>query len=92
MIKFYYNTEIKDSVIHGKGRFACEPIEKGSLVLHINGNIYKNENNSYINHSRSNNLDWNGINGWVANRFISAREELTMNYAQWVDITHLDWY
>lgn len=90
MIKFYYNTEIKDSSIHSKGRFTKEAIEAGKLVLHIHGNIYKNENNSFVNHSINNNLDWNGTNGWISNRFISAGEELTMNYKQWIN-SKLPW-
>lgn len=92
MTTLYYRTEVKNSNIHGQGRFTIEPIEPGSVVLHIDGNIYKNENNSYVNHSRNNNLDWNGSNGWIANKFIYAGEELTMDYSQWVDITHLSWY
>lgn len=92
MITLYFRTEVKNSNIHGRGRFAIEPIEPGNLVLHIDGNIYKNENNSYVNHSRNNNLDWDGNKGWIANRFICTGEELTMDYSQWVDITHLSWY
>lgn len=91
MINCYYKTQVKSSIIHGNGRFTLEPIPQGSMVLHIDGNIYKNENNSYINHSPKNNLDWDGNNGWIANRFINANEELTMNYNQWVDISHLGW-
>jgi hypothetical protein len=84
MINWYYETYVNDSTIHGQGRFAKEAIEEGSLVLHINGNIYKNENNSFINHSLDNNVDWNGVNGWIANRFINVDEEITMNYKQWI--------
>ena len=68
-----------------------QEIPVGSLVLHIHGNIYRNENNSYVNHSKTNNLDWNGSKGWIANRDIKPGEELTMNYNQWVDISHLGW-
>lgn len=85
MIEWYYKNTVKPSNIHGKGRFALEAIEPGSLVLRINGNIYKNENNSYVNHSIDNNLDWDKNNGWFANRFIQINEELTMNYKQWID-------
>ena len=91
MIDCYYKTKVDISSIHGQGRFASEPIEQGKLVLCINGNIYKNENNSFVNHSNNNNIDWNGNNGWISNRFISVGEELTMNYNQWIDISHLGW-
>ena len=91
MINWYVNVCIKQSSIHCKGQFAAENIEKGKLVLNINGNIYKNENNSFVNHSKNNNLDWNGTNGWISNRFISVGEEITMNYNQWIDISHLGW-
>jgi len=84
MNKWYYKTEIKESSIHGNGQFALEAIEQGHMVLHIEGNIYKNENNSFVNHSTDNNLDWDGNSGWIANRFISVGEELTMNYTQWI--------
>jgi len=84
MINWYFKTYVDDSRIHGQGRFAEEAIEKGSIVLHIKGNIYKNENNSFVNHSKDNNLDWDGYNGWIANRFINVNEEITMNYKQWI--------
>ena len=41
---WYYKTNVSPSTIHGYGRFTEEPIKEGSLVLRINGNIYKNEN------------------------------------------------
>jgi|TARA_B110000908_G_C10267709_1_gene466185 hypothetical protein len=91
MIDCYYKTTVDASSIHCQGRFTNEPIEQGKLVLRINGNIYKNENNSFVNHSTNNNIDWNGNNGWISNRFISVGEELTMNYNQWIDISHLGW-
>lgn len=91
MLEWFFEVTVKDSPIHGKGRFTAEPIKNGEIVLYIHGNIYKNENNSYVNHSKTNNLDWDGVNGWKANRDISEGEELTMNYNQWVDISHLGW-
>jgi SET domain-containing protein len=91
MIECYYKTQVHNSTIHGYGRFAVEPIEEGKLVLRIQGNIYKNENNSFVNHSSNNNVDWDGSNGWISNRLIDVGEELTMNYNQWVDISHLGW-
>ena len=81
---WYYKTNVSPSTIHGYGRFTEEPIKEGSLVLRINGNIYKNENNSYVNHNLNNNMDWDTANGWIANRFIDQGEEITMNYKQWI--------
>ena len=91
MNKWYFQTEVKPSKIHGFGRYTLEPIQKGKLVLTIYGNIYKNKNNSFVNHSLTNNLNWNGNNSWVAAKNISPGEELTMNYNQWIDISHLGW-
>lgn len=84
MTNIYFKTIIKKSSIHGNGRFADEKIDKGTLVLIIDGNIHKNENNSFINHSIDNNLDWNGDTGWISNRVIEVGDELTMNYHQWI--------
>lgn len=84
MINWYYRTNIKKSNIHGVGRFAAEIIKKNHLVCCIYGNIYKNENNSFVNHSKDNNLNWNGKNGWIANRIIYPNEEITMDYTQWI--------
>ncbi len=78
-------TYVEKSNIHGLGRFADQDIEKGCTVLHIDGNIYKNENQSYVNHSLQNNLDFVGNNTWIANKDIQAYNELTMNYLQWVE-------
>jgi len=91
MNKWYFQTEIRKSSIDGMGRFAIEPILSGSLVLIIDGDIYKNENNSFVNHSLDNNLDWNKSTGWISNKNIQPGEELTMNYNQWVDISRLNW-
>ena len=84
MVNFYHNTFIASSPIHGQGRFTKDFIDKGCIVLDIDGNIYKNENNSYVNHSVTNNLDYVGHNKWKANRDIAIGEELTMNYLQWI--------
>ena len=77
-------TYVEKSNIHGVGRFAEEYIAKGNIVLYIDGDIYKNENKSYINHSLQNNLDFIGNNTWIANKDIQPRVELTMNYLQWI--------
>jgi len=84
MVDFKYETFIADSIIHGHGRFTKEFIDKGCIVLHIDGNINKNENSSYVNHSLSNNLDYVGNNTWRATRDIQIGQELTMNYLQWI--------
>lgn len=81
---WYFKTLIKSSDIHGKGRFAETFISQGELVVSIYGNIYKNENNSYVNHSVDNNVDWDGKNSWIANQDINPGEEITMNYKQWI--------
>jgi len=86
VITWYVDTEVKESPIEGKGRFTLSHIAAGDQVLVIDGNIYKNENNSYVNHSRDNNLSWDRENGWFANRIILPGVELTMNYRQWIDI------
>jgi hypothetical protein len=83
-MQWYFETSVRDSMIHGKGRFANTIIPKGQLVVNIYGNIYKNENNSYVNHSLANNIDWDGNNGWIANKDIEIDEEITMNYSQWI--------
>lgn len=81
---WYVKTVVRSSPINGSGRFAAQDIGPGDKVLGIEGNIYKNENNSYVNHSADNNVDWDGAAGWTANRFIDAGEEITMDYTQWV--------
>lgn len=85
-MRWYFKTNIRESSIHGQGRFTEEFIRKGELIVNIYGNIHKNENNSYVNHSKDNNIDWNGYNGWITNRDIQIGEEITMNYNQWIDI------
>lgn len=84
MVNFAVETFIAASDIHGDGRFTKDFIDKGRVVVHIDGNIYKNENNSYVNHSLNNNLDYVGYNMWKSNRDINIGEELTMNYLQWI--------
>ena len=85
MINWYYKTEIKTSKIHGRGRFAVENISKNASVLTIDGNIYRNENNSYVNHSLSNNIDIDKeTKTWYANKDIKYDDEITMNYLQWI--------
>lgn len=92
------NTEVKSSPIHGKGRFSSEFIEKGSLVLIINGEIKPKDeaprkfpitdelnidcDDTFVNHSKENNLDLVGQIFFVANRDIANNEELTMDYEQ----------
>lgn len=84
MIDWRFGTIVSDSRIHGKGRFAAEDIPKSATVLVIDGDIYRNGNGSFINHSKDNNLDYIGDNTWVSNRPISTGEELTMDYHQWI--------
>ena len=84
MVNFKYETFVAASPIHGMGRFAKHFIASGSVVVEILGNIYRNENQSYVNHSLENNLDFISPNIWEANRDIKIGEELTMNYLQWI--------
>ena len=84
MNTWYVKTIVKGSDIEGDGQFAVERITKDTIVLHIDSNIYRNENNSFVNHSLSNNIDWDGANSWIANKDIEISEEITMNYKQWI--------
>ena len=84
IMQWYFKTQVHTSNIHGDGRFSLEFIPQGELVVRIYGNIYKNENNSYVNHSVDNNIDWDGSNGWISNRDTNIGEEITMNYTQWI--------
>ena len=84
MVEFKFETFVSDSQIHGLGRFTKEFISCGTIVVEIVGNIYRNENESYVNHSLVNNLDYVPPNMWKANRDIQINEELTMNYLQWI--------
>jgi SET domain-containing protein len=84
MVNFKFETFVAASSIHGMGRFAKHFIASGSVVVEILGNIYRNENQSYVNHSLENNLDFISPNIWGANRDIEIGEELTMNYLQWI--------
>jgi len=84
---WYTKTCVKLSPIAGKGRFASKDIAEGARVVSIPGDIHKNENNSYVNHSLNNhNLNWDGAISWFANKDIKAGEEIIMNYRQWVTI------
>ena len=98
-------TVIKESTIHGKGRFTLEDCPEGSLVLVINGPIKNKEEapkkfpiteelnmdceDTYVNHSARNNLDIKGQILFVANRKIKAGEELTMDYSQFASGKYL---
>ena len=84
MVNFKFETFVAASSIHGMGRFTKHFIVNGSIVVEILGNIYRNENESYVNHSRNNNLDFIYPHMWIANRDIKIGEELTMNYLQWI--------
>ena len=84
MVELFVETAVSDSPIHGLGRFTNDFIDRGRIVVKIDGNIHKNENQSYINHSTDNNLDYIGNNSWKSNRDIKIGEELTMNYLQWI--------
>ena len=84
MVDFKYETFVAASPIHGMGRFTKHFIASGSVVVEISGNIYRNENESYVNHSLENNLNFISPNIWRANRDIHSNEELTMNYLQWI--------
>lgn len=40
------NTEVRPSTIHGFGRFACDPIPAGEIVLIVMGRVLPNERNT----------------------------------------------
>jgi len=93
-----FSTQVLPSKIHGKGRFTDQTILKGNLVLIVNGEIKPKAeaprkfpitdelnidcDDTFVNHSKENNLDLVGQIFFVANRDISAGEELTMDYEQ----------
>jgi SET domain-containing protein len=92
------DTEILPSKIHGQGRFTMQTVLKGDLVLIINGEIKPRDkaprkfpiteelnmdcDDTFVNHSKQNNLDLDGQIFFIANRDIAAGEELTMDYEQ----------
>jgi len=92
------STEILPSKIHGQGRFATQTVSKGELVLIINGEIKPRAqapkkfpitdelnidcDDTFVNHSKQNNLDLVGQIFFVANQNIAVGEELTMDYDQ----------
>ena len=82
-MQIYSLTEIKESTIHGLGRFAVENISKGSVVLYIEGTLSNkgNEHKSYINHSTNGNLTYVDGN-FIAKENIFAGDELTWDYTE----------
>ena len=82
-MRIYSLTEIKESTIHGLGRFAVENISKGNVVLYIAGPLSNkgNEHKSYINHSTNGNLTY--VDGYfIAKENIAAGDELMWDYSE----------
>ena len=96
--QWLFKTEVKESNIHGKGRFALENISIGKNVLILDGTIVPKEQapkkfpvslthnmdceDTFINHSEDSNLAYLGGTSFVSCKNIKKGEELTMDYSQ----------
>ena len=93
-----FKTEVKESNIHGQGRFALENIPIGRQVVELKGSIVPKEQapqkfpvslthnmdceDTFINHSEDSNLAYLGGTSFVSCKNIKKGEELTMDYSQ----------
>tara|TARA_B100000965_G_C19584912_1_gene755269 strand:+ start:347 stop:673 length:327 start_codon:yes stop_codon:yes gene_type:complete len=96
--QWLFKTEVKESTIHGQGRFALEDIPIGRNVLTLDGAIVPKEQapkkfpvslthnmdceDTYINHSDDSNLAYLGGTSFVSCKNIKAGDELTMDYRE----------
>ena len=96
--QWLFKTEVKESTIHGQGRFALEDIPIGRNVLTLDGAIVPKEQapgkfpvslthnmnceDTYINHSKDSNLAYLGGTSFVSCKNIKAGDELTMDYSE----------
>lgn len=89
-------TEVRDSPIHGKGRFASIDIKTGQPIVILIGDIVPKTGHhipirdtayciacpqTYINHSDDCNMEQDGQILFRAARDIAAGEELTLDYS-----------
>lgn len=89
-------TEVRDSPIHGKGRFASMDIKTGQPIVILIGEIVPKTGlhipirdtaycivcpQTYINHSDNCNMEQDGQILFRAARDIAAGEELTLDYS-----------
>ena len=95
--QWLFKTEVKQSTIHGQGRFALEDIAIGKNVLKLDGAIVPKEeapgkfpvsathnmncDDSYVNHSTDANLAYIGGTSFISAKNIKAGDELTMDYS-----------
>lgn len=93
-----FKTEVKESNIHGQGRFALESISVGQQVVELKGSIVPKEqapgkfpvslthnmncDDSYVNHSKDPNLAYIGGTSFISAKKIKVGDELTMDYEQ----------
>jgi SET domain-containing protein len=96
--QWLFKTEVKESTIHGQGRFALEDISIGKNVLTLDGAIVPKEQapkkfpislthnmnceDTSINHSEDPNLAYLGGTSFVSAKNIKIGEELTMDYRE----------
>ena len=96
--QWLFKTEVKESTIHGQGRFALENISIGKNVLILDGAIVPKEQapkkfpvslthnmdceDTFINHSEDSNLAYLGGTSFISCKNIKKGEELTMDYSQ----------
>ena len=97
MIDNYWlvDTEVKNSDIHGYGRFAAVYITQGTKVCVLNGKIIPKDGKhmpivgthlcvqcpqTFINHSTTSNLELSGQLMFIASCNIEPGTELTLNY------------
>jgi len=96
--QWLFKTEVKESSIHGKGRFALESIPIGRKVVELTGSIVPKEQapgkfpvslthnmnceDTYINHSNDSNLSYIGGTSFISCKNIKTGDELTMDYRE----------
>lgn len=96
--QWLFKTEVKESTIHGQGRFALEDIPIGRQVVELRGSIVPKEqapgkfpvslthnmncDDSYVNHNEDSNLAYIGGTSFVSCKNIKKGDELTMDYSQ----------
>lgn len=72
-------------MIAGEGTFAAAPIEAGATVLTFDGDVTAEADLGVLNHSCDPTLGFAGARELVARRYVGPGEELTLDYAFFVD-------